>query len=81
MAVKGALVGGIRHLIVKLAIEAKTSTKRAQVRIAHPKPICSISFRTMIGKITPPKLDPHAAILNATARFFMNQVAKQDEAG
>jgi hypothetical protein len=35
----------------------------------------------MIGKMTPPKLDPHAAILNATARFFMNQVARQDEAG
>ena len=68
-------------MIVKLAIEARTSTKRAQVRIAHPKPICSISFRTMIGKITPPKLDPHAAILKATARFFMNQVARQDEAG
>ena len=68
-------------MIVKLAIEARTSTKRAQVRIAHPKQICSISFRTMIGKITPPKLDPHAAMLNATARFFMNQVARQDEAG
>lgn len=68
-------------MIVKLAIVARTSTTKAQVRIAHPKPICSISFRTMIGKMTPPKLDPHAAILNATARFFMNQVARQDEAG
>ena len=81
MAVNGALVGGMRHLIVKLAIEPRTSTKKAQVRIAHPKPICSMSFRTMIGKMTPPKLDPHAAMLNATARFFMNQVARQDVAG
>lgn len=68
-------------MIVKVAIEPKTRTKKAQVRIAHPKPICSINFRTMMGKMTPPKLDPHAAMLNATARFFMNHVARHDEAG
>lgn len=68
-------------MIVNPAIVVRTSTKKAQVRIAHQKAIYSINFRTMIGKMTHPKLDPHAAMLNATAHFFMNHVPWQEEAG
>lgn len=48
--------------------------RKAQIRIAHANPTCGIKCETMMGKITPPRLDPEAMMPSAKARRLPNQV-------
>lgn len=58
---------------VRLAMTSIKRMRNAQIRIAQPNWTCGISFDTMIGKITPPRLDPEAVIPSANARRLANQ--------
>lgn len=77
----GDLVGGMRDLIVKHEMVSSARMMNAQVLMVHPYPMSSTRRLIAIGNIMPPRLEPHAAIPNAAARFFMNQVARQAKLG
>lgn len=59
---------GILDLTVRLVVVSTTKISSAVARMAHGKPILSINRLTMIGKITPPALDPVATIPKAVDR-------------
>lgn len=61
-------------LKVRLEMDSMNKIRNAQILIAHGKPTCGMRWDTMMGKITPPKLDPAAVIPRAVARRFANQV-------
>jgi hypothetical protein len=76
MSVTGLGDGLRRDLTVRFAMTSMPRMVKAAVRIVHAKPICGISFVTMIGKMTPPSDDPEAVIPNAVARFLKNHVGR-----
>jgi hypothetical protein len=53
------------------------SIRKAHILIVQPKPMAGMSRFTIIGRTTPPILDPLAAIPIARARFFRNHVVMQ----
>ena len=59
---------------VRFVIISIPRMTNAQMRIVHGKPTSLISLGTMIGKITPPRLDPEAMMPNEAALFLKNQV-------
>ena len=77
----GRLVGAIRERTVRLANITNASIRKAQMRIAQPKPTSGISLTTMIGRITPPKEDPAATMPSAAPLFLKNQVDTHVNAG
>ncbi len=74
MTSKGFLKGGIREVMVKLAMIIMKRMTKAVILIAQPKPTSGISFCTMMGSMTPPKELPPAMIPNANARFLKNLI-------
>lgn len=85
-AMKSALVigrgcGGSRCLIVRLASDRRPRMRKEEMRIAQAKLISRISRVTIIGKITPPMLEPVAIMPNAMPRFLSNQPATQERDG
>lgn len=59
---------GILDLTVRLHVVSTTKISSAVARMAHGKPTLSINLLIMIGKITPPALDPVATIPKAVER-------------
>jgi hypothetical protein len=55
--------------------------RNAAVRMAHAYPTSAIMRLTIIGKITPPRLDPVETIPYAAPRFLLNQLGIQFIAG
>ena len=49
-------------------------SKSEGTHIAQPKPLRSMTRCTMMGNITPPRLEPETMIPNARALFFENHV-------
>jgi hypothetical protein len=74
IGLNGRLVGAIRERTVKFTKMSSANIRKAQIRIAQPKPTSGISLMTMIGKITPPKDEPAATRPRAAPRFAKNQV-------
>ena len=70
----GRLVGVIWERTVKFAKMSSANIRKAQVRIAQPKPTSEIRWTTIMGKMTPPKDDPAATRPRAAPRFLKNQV-------
>lgn len=70
----GFLVCFSLDLRVTLEMPNIARIKKAQIRIAQGNPTLGIRFDTMIGKITPPRLDPEAVTPSAKARRLANQV-------
>lgn len=73
--------GGMRLLISRFAKISNTNIMNAQIRIVHGKPTSFTSRDTMIGKITPPRLEPDAAMPKPSALFLKNHVVTQLKAG
>lgn len=65
---------GSLDLIVTLAITSMKRMRKAQILIAHGNPTSGIKRVTIIGKMTPPRLDPDAVIPSAKARRLANHV-------
>ena len=65
---------GSLDLRVILAIPNMNKMRKAQMRIAQGNPTSGISLVTMIGKMTPPRLEPAAVTPRAKARRAANQV-------
>lgn len=59
---------------VRLEMVNMKRIRNAQILIAQGKPTWGIRWDTMMGKMTPPKLEPEAMIPRAKARRFANQV-------
>jgi hypothetical protein len=74
ITLKGRFDGAIRERTVKFAKISNPSMRKAQMRIAQPKPTSGIRRTTMMGKITPPKDDPAATRPRAAPRLWKNQV-------
>ena len=55
--------------------------KKAQILNDQAKPTFGTSWFSIMGKITPPRLDPAATMPMAKARLFMNHVDTQLVAG
>lgn len=55
--------------------------KKPQVRMAQPKPTSLIIRLTMMGKMTPPMLEPVERIPKAAPRFLSNHAWIVDRAG
>lgn len=68
LAENGLGFGGILDLTVRLVVVSTTKISSDVARIAHGKPMSSINLLTMIGKTTPPALDPVATIPKAVER-------------
>lgn len=66
--------GGSLDLIVKFAIAKSPRNRKATDRIAQPKPIRTTRRFTMIGRATPPRLEPAVTMPKAMARCRRNQV-------
>lgn len=74
IGLNGRLVGGMRDRTVKLAKMSNANIRKAQERIAQPKPTSGINLMTMTGRITPPRDDPAATRPSAAPRFAKNHV-------
>lgn len=61
-------------LRVRMEMDSKNRIRNAQIRIAHANPTSEITCDTMMGRMTPPRLDPAAVTPNAKARRFANHV-------
>lgn len=59
---------------VRLAIPNMNKMRKAQILMAQGNPTLGISWVTMIGKMTPPRLDPEAVTPRAKPRRLANQV-------
>ena len=70
-------IGGILDLTVRQVTTSNLRIRKAAMRIAHPKPTRVMSRSTMMGKITPPALDPEAMIPYAAPRFLLNQLGME----
>lgn len=70
---RGFRDGGMRDLMNMFATTSNPSIMKATARIVQPNPICGISFVTMMGRMTPPRLDPVTMIPMAAARCLRNQ--------
>lgn len=68
------LGGGSLDLMVRFAIARIPAKRKATDRIAHPKPILVTRWFTMIGRTTPPRLEPAVTIPKAMARCRRNHV-------
>jgi hypothetical protein len=66
--------GGSLDLIVRFAIASSPRKRKATDRIAQPKPMRTTRRFTMIGRATPPRLDPAVTMPKAMARCRRNQV-------
>lgn len=64
---------GARALAVKTAIESRNKIMKAATRIAHPNPTLLRRRDIMIGKMTPPTLDPDIVIPMASPCLFVNK--------
>lgn len=73
--------GGCRDATVKFAMVRSPNIRNAAERIAHGKPTWGIRRLIMIGRMTPPRLEPLVAIPYAMPRFLSNHVATQAVAG
>src|SRR2546421_12750691 len=67
---KGRGFGGRRDLTVRFAKTSSARIKNAEMRIAQPNPTSLFKWLTMMGRITPPRLDPAAVIPKACPRFL-----------
>lgn len=63
---------GVYEATVKFAMTSRPRMRKAQMRIDQPKPTCLMRRPTMMGKMTPPKLDPVARMPYAAPRFLSN---------
>lgn len=87
MRANGRLDGAMRDRTVKLAKIKSANIRKAQMRIAQPKPTSGIRRMTMMGRMTPPREDPAATKPRAAPRFAKNHVdtytidQRQDEVG
>lgn len=61
-----------RARIVKLAMISRNRITNAPARIAHPNPTSGINRCSMMGKMTPPILDPLDIMPYAVPRFLAN---------
>ena len=59
---------------VRLAMTIRKRIRKAQILIVQAKPTSTVNLLTIIGKITPPRLEPEKTIPNANARRSLNQV-------
>lgn len=59
---------------VRLAIPNMNKMRNAQILIAQGNPTLGMSWMTMMGKMTPPRLDPEAVTPRAKPRRLANQV-------
>lgn len=73
----GFLVCVNRDRKTRLDIPSINRIRKAQILIAQGNPTSGMRCDTMIGKITPPKLDPEAITPRAKARRFPNQVTTE----
>lgn len=69
--------GGILDLRVRFEIISSPRIRNAQILMVQPNPTLSTRRCTMIGIMTPPKLEPLAAMPSANARFLKNHEATQ----
>lgn len=67
--------GGSLLLIAMFPRTSIPRTKNPVVLMAHPNPIRGMRCETMIGRITPPMLDPDTTMPRARARWVLNQGA------
>ena len=81
IGLNGRFVGAIRERTVRLAKTSSASIRKAQIRIAQPKPTSGIRLVTIMGNITPPKEDPAATKPRAAPRFLKNHVDTHENAG
>jgi len=66
--------GGSRDLMVQLPTTRRPRKRNAVARIAQPKPTRTTRRSTMIGRTTPPMLEPAVIMPNARARCLRNHV-------
>lgn len=59
-------------LTVKLAMIKRNKMRNAEIRIVHGKPTWPIKCVSMMGKMTPPRLDPVEQMPKAAPRFLLN---------
>lgn len=81
MSLTGLGKGGIRDLMQRFATIRSPSIRNAQILIVQPNPTSTTSRDTIMGNMTPPRLDPAAAIPTAMARFLKNHVMVAENAG
>lgn len=60
---------------------SRPRTRKPQVRMAQPKPTSLMSRLTMMGKMTPPMLEPVERTPKAAPRFLSNHAWIVDMAG
>jgi hypothetical protein len=56
-----------------MAMASRIMIMNAEMRMVQPKPTCSMSLFTMIGKMMPPTLEPVASIAKAMPCLVLNQ--------
>jgi hypothetical protein len=66
--------GGKRDFKNMLPTTRSPRIRNAVARMAHPKPIVGISRETMMGRMTPPMLEPETMMPKARARRRANHV-------
>ena len=77
MSLNGRLVGAMRERTVRLPMMSMARMRKAQVRMVQPKPMLLTIRSTMIGKMTPPRLEPDATMPKASARRRKNHVGTE----
>lgn len=78
---KSRLWGGMRASMSTLETIRRPRIRNAAILMAHPNPTIGTSRATMMGKMTPPTLDPAAVMPRARARCRWNQVDTELTAG
>lgn len=68
--------GGSLDLTVKLPMTSSPRNSNAVERMAQPKPMRTTRRSTMMGRTTPPMLDPAVTMPKARARCARNQVPR-----
>jgi len=69
--------GGSLDRTVNIATVMSARTRKAHIRMAHPKPTCGMRCEAMIGKMIPPKPDPAAMTPYAAPLFLKNHVGTE----
>ena len=69
--------GGRRDRTVRLATIRRKRIMSAQILMVHGNPRILISLLIMIGKMTPPILEPEDTIPYTAPRFLLNQLGMQ----
>jgi len=64
----------MRDLTVKLAKRRSDNMRNAQMRIVQPNPTSGMRWKTIMGRITPPRDEPAATRPKAAPLLWKNQV-------